>query len=100
MQDHAHAWIHSPAKAQTQGWAKFEDQVPFQDSGMRDDASIVSGLSVGSCEINPLVFLDIEEDEVAKLKTKSVPKRKSGVRESFVVLWAKANNEVTPQKNL
>ena len=46
------------------------------------------------------VFIDIKEAEIAKLKRKSVQKHKTGVEESFVVLWVKASDEVTPQKNL
>ena len=67
---------------------------------MNDNASAVSGLSAMSDDLDSLVFVDDCEDERKKLKNKSIPKRASGTGDSFVAIWVKPSDSVSPQENL
>ena len=86
MQNQTQAGTQGQAQAQAQGRARLQDQIPSQANDMCNNAFIVSGLSAGSCRLNSLVFIGVEETQVTKLKKKSVPKQESGFGESCVVL--------------
>ena len=72
---------------------------------MKDAGSVMSGISDGSASNNTAIYVESDEEEVPKLKKKAVPKRetgldKSGLGESFVAVWIKPSEEVTPTENL